>query len=558
MKRKITAVITAVLASPLLCAVTGINTEHSAYINSITAYAEEVTAGIYTTYGVDDFLNIRSSPDTSSTVLGTIPAGAQFSAEAPVNGWAYASYNGITGYVSAQYIQLLSQENRQTGFYTTYGVTSSLNIRQSADGSSSVIGGIPAGGEFYVSGFEGSWASVVYNGISGYVSTELIQFVREGTPELKIVNAEYPEWFVPAGFSTLSGTLSPAGSITHIQGVVTDNDTGAAVLSAEVQPSGSEYDISGLISSGLDISSLGVGSYTLTLTAADSSGNAAELLRTDFTVAGSESDYDYISAGDANGDKQVNTADLVMLGRYLLGAGGMELNNCLNTDLNRDMRIDSFDLTMLRRLVIEEIERQNNAGKPVMLDVIEYDQHPDYPTGCESVALYMLLRYYGTSVTVEDIVEALPKGPLPYWSGGMMYGANPEREFVGDPRNDYSYGVFNKPLAQTAEKFRSGAITTTGASTDDIISLLDRGIPVLAWYTTKPDRGIQYLVSWSDYLTGETVNWPSGEHAIVVCGHDGTSLTYRDPNTGGSNTLTTAQFSITFDELGGRILYYEK
>ena len=74
----------------------------------------------------------------------------------------------------------------------------------------------------------------------------------------------------------------------------------------------------------------------------------------------------------------------------------------------------------------------------VLLDVPLANQHPDYPTGCESIALYMLLRYYGTEVTPAQIVEALPKGPVPYRKNGRDYGANPEREFVGNPRDPHS------------------------------------------------------------------------------------------------------------------------
>lgn len=60
---------------------------------------------------------------------------------------------------------------------------------------------------------------------------------------------------------------------------------------------------------------------------------------------------------------------------------------------------------------------------------------------------------------MEQIVNKLPKGPLPYEKNGVIYGANPEKEFVGNPRNSYSYGVFNIPIAKTAAQFRSGVVT---------------------------------------------------------------------------------------------------
>ena len=194
----------------------------------------------------------------------------------------------------------------------------------------------------------------------------------------------------------------------------------------------------------------------------------------------------------------------------------------------------------------------------VHLDVMEYNQHPSYPTGCESAALYMLLKYYDVNVTMEQIVQALPKGPLPYYSNGTLYGANPETEFVGDPHSSYSYGVFNEPLAKTAAKFKSGVKTKKGSSIDEIIALLKTGKPVVAWYTTTPGKDIYYNDSWYDYKTGKLIRWPAGEHAVVVCGFNIASktLTYRDPNTGGSRTVSFGTFEGVFKELGSRILYY--
>jgi len=200
---------------------------------------------------------------------------------------------------------------------------------------------------------------------------------------------------------------------------------------------------------------------------------------------------------------------------------------------------------------------QGTIAKPyVLLDVMEYNQHPDYPTGCESAALYMLLKYYDIDVTMAKIVDVLPKGPTPYWDNGKLYGANPETEFVGNPTSYYSYGVFNKPIAQTAEKFLSGVSTKKGASLNEVISLLDAHIPVIAWYSTRPYSGITYTDSWYDYKTGDYVRWPAGEHAIVVCGYDSENIIYRDPDIGSTRKIPYATFENVFNQLGGRIVYY--
>ena len=198
----------------------------------------------------------------------------------------------------------------------------------------------------------------------------------------------------------------------------------------------------------------------------------------------------------------------------------------------------------------------DRTGSGVLLDVMEFCQYPDYPTGCESVSLYMLLRYYGVDVTVEQIYDLLPRGPQPYDDEhGVRHGANPEREFVGDPRSEYAYGVFNRPIARVAERFRPGVETKTGASIEDIRAILHTGNPVLAWYVTFPKREIMYRWSWLDE-NGETVRWPGGEHAVVICGCDGDTITYRDPNAGTTVVINADAFARAFNELGGRIVYY--
>lgn len=264
----------------------------------------------------------------------------------------------------------------------------------------------------------------------------------------------------------------------------------------------------------------------------------------------------YYLAGDLTQDGNISNYDTMLLQKYLLGTYAINPVQGALSDLNGDGTVNAVDLTLAKR---QRLQNPTAAPRSVMLNVPEYSQHPEYPTGCESIALYILLQYYHTAVTPDEIIDALPKGPLPYYVGDVMYGANPEKEFVGDPRTNYSYGVFNGPIAQTAALFRSGVRTQTQVPLEDIFPILDTGNPVVAWYTTTPDRDIFYRRSWYDYETGELIRWPGGEHAVVICGYDlgAGTLTYRDPNTGGSNTLPIEKFRKIYDELGGRIVYYQ-
>ncbi len=255
-------------------------------------------------------------------------------------------------------------------------------------------------------------------------------------------------------------------------------------------------------------------------------------------------------SGDVNADGELNQEDVLILKNYLHGKESFTETQFRTADSNHDEKINIFDYCLLKQKILYPPEE-------VMLNVPEFNQNPDWPTGCESAALYMLLHYYDVNVSMEQIVAVLPKGPAPYEVNGKLYGANPEREFVGNPKYSSSYGVFNRPMAATAVAFRSGVHTKTGASLKEVIALLNQGTPVMVWYATNPEKGITYRRSWYDYETGELIIWPTGEHAVVVCGHDADTLTYRDPNTGSSRTMQQSVFETIFNELGGRILYFD-
>jgi len=272
----------------------------------------------------------------------------------------------------------------------------------------------------------------------------------------------------------------------------------------------------------------------------------------DYTGKLSQTKWEQWDAGDVDLDGTIDEKDTQALKDFLDSGSGLSFRQWASADMDGDSDVDADDLAALEGKIAAGI-----TDDQVMLDVIEYCQYPDYPTGCESVSLYMLLDYYGVNVRVDDIYDLLPMGAQPYDdANGVRHGANPEREFVGNPRSEYSYGVFNDPIAGVAEQFKPGVKTERGASIDKIKAILDTGNPVLAWYVSAPMRDIMYRWSWVDE-ENVLVHWPGGEHAVVICGYDDTSLTYRDPNAGTTVCIDYATFEKSFTELGGRIVYYE-
>lgn len=64
--------------------------------------------------------------------------------------------------------------------------------------------------------------------------------------------------------------------------------------------------------------------------------------------------YNGIVAGDVNGDGNLNVADVVMLQRWIIGASD-ELADWRLGNVVEDDRLDSFDLCLLKRMVVESM-----------------------------------------------------------------------------------------------------------------------------------------------------------------------------------------------------------
>lgn len=110
-------------------------------------------------------LNLRAQASTASAVLTQIPNGTSVTVFETANGWAKVTYNGLTGYVSLDYLVL-----RQGC------TTSALNLRAEANTSSAILTQMPLGTVLSVQSVSSGWARVTYSGVTGYASLDYIQF----------------------------------------------------------------------------------------------------------------------------------------------------------------------------------------------------------------------------------------------------------------------------------------------------------------------------------------------------------------------------------------------
>ena len=182
-------------------------------------------------------------------------------------------------------------------------------------------------------------------------------------------------------------------------------------------------------------------------------------------------------------------------------------------------------------------------------------QYPKYPNGCETVALYNLLRYYQIAVSLEEMVEMLPKGESPNLENGILYGGDPEIEFVGDPRDLHGYGVFQKPILALANHYKKGMVDYTGHSLNEILSFVRQGIPVQVWVSIGL-KNTDVCVTWIKRQTGRQIKWICNLHSVIVVGYDATSVYVSDSYTGKIENYQRSQFEKMYNFFGKRALYY--
>lgn len=140
-------------------------------------------------------------------------------------------------------------------------------------------------------------------------------------------------------------------------------------------------------------------------------------------------------------------------------------------------------------------------------------QRPQLPTGCESVALTIVLKHMGFSLSKTTIASR-------YLSRS---GSNFVTRFWGNPFSSSGGGIYAPGLTITANKFLKAkksskrAYDLTGIRFSDLYTYLDNNIPVIVWnsmYMYNPVAVHSYRCN------GKTWRFYRYEHCVVLCGYD--------------------------------------
>jgi len=159
-----------------------------------TAYLSEKTSTYikYVSIDQDSTLNVRSTPNTSSSVVTKIKANTKVEVSSATNGWSKIKVNGKEGYVASKYLadtittvkentskdtsskQNTVAETKTTTMYVNVDQGSSLNMRNKASNSGSVIVKLARGVQVTSYGDSDGWTKVNIYGKEGYVATQYL------------------------------------------------------------------------------------------------------------------------------------------------------------------------------------------------------------------------------------------------------------------------------------------------------------------------------------------------------------------------------------------------
>ena len=134
----------------------------------------------FATVTANGYLNLRSSGSYSASILTTAPSGAVLTVLSKTSAWANVQYGSITAYASTDFLTV-SATYPGTVISTGDATATILGenggaaaLRATASTSGTVLAQLAAGLTVTVARDDGSWATVTYNGQTGYVlSTSL-------------------------------------------------------------------------------------------------------------------------------------------------------------------------------------------------------------------------------------------------------------------------------------------------------------------------------------------------------------------------------------------------
>ena len=127
---------------------------------------------------VSTTLNIRSTPGTSSKIIGSFNPGDNVDIIGEQGSWLKIRLNGSTAWVHSKFVEKVNNQSSHNGGSKPdvqyVNVDTSLNVRSSAGTSSNVIGSLGSGEKVEIVGRRKGWLNIRWNGSNAWVSDRYI------------------------------------------------------------------------------------------------------------------------------------------------------------------------------------------------------------------------------------------------------------------------------------------------------------------------------------------------------------------------------------------------
>ncbi len=140
----------------------------------VSAYAYDVQGGTVTTSSA---VNLRMEATTSSESLDKLNDGTRVAVlDATDDGWYKVVYDGVTGFMSADYVETQPIMNIECGGAKV--TTSVLNVRSGPGTENDIVTKLYEGSVAKIIGINNAWFKVVFNGETGYISPDYVTVVK--------------------------------------------------------------------------------------------------------------------------------------------------------------------------------------------------------------------------------------------------------------------------------------------------------------------------------------------------------------------------------------------
>lgn len=137
---------------------------------TVDASAIELKTGIGIVEGSG--LRLRAKPNTDAEILANASKGDNVVIIREVDGWYLVDYNLIIGYMSKDYVTFKEKENVELGDGIVE--SGSVNLREKPDVNSAPLATLDMGETAYIIGLNCGWYKVQYNGLTGYIRSDLL------------------------------------------------------------------------------------------------------------------------------------------------------------------------------------------------------------------------------------------------------------------------------------------------------------------------------------------------------------------------------------------------